>query len=198
MLNFSKNFLFFMSIISHIVNHLNSLIQCRTISVDLTSNILRQKIVEVHSYSLAYEIVQNWSATIISDCQKFFGFLPIIYQIDIRTARFLETFMISDNGICMLFERHAKIGRNKIFSTYIRWRPFSVRLEMCRWWTLLLLVTVSIVINSSYCLEVAFLLNSLFTCELRLFCFRFYLVKIKICICCCCHLANKAVYAPHT
>jgi len=26
--------------------------------------------------------------------------------------------MISDNGICMLFERHAKIGRNKIFSTY--------------------------------------------------------------------------------
>jgi len=25
--------------------------------------------------------------------------------------------MINDNGICMLFERHAKIGRNKIFST---------------------------------------------------------------------------------
>jgi len=55
------------------------------------------------------------SATTINDCQKFFGFLPITYQIDIRTARFLETFMISDNGICMLFERHAKIGRNKIF-----------------------------------------------------------------------------------
>ena len=34
-LNFTKNFLFFMSVISHshIVNHLNSLIQCRTISV---------------------------------------------------------------------------------------------------------------------------------------------------------------------
>jgi len=44
MLNFSKNFLFFMSIISHIVNHLNSLIQCRTISVDLTSNILRKQL----------------------------------------------------------------------------------------------------------------------------------------------------------
>ena len=28
--------------------------------------------------------------------------------------------MISDNGICTLFERHARIGRNKIFSTYIK------------------------------------------------------------------------------
>ena len=55
---------------------------------------------------------------IVSDCQKFFGFLPITYQIDIRTAIFLETFMINDNSICMLFERHAKIGRNKMFSTY--------------------------------------------------------------------------------
>jgi len=63
-----------MSIISHIVNHLNSLIQCRTISVDLTSNILRQKIVEVHSYSLAYEIVQNW---ISHDYQR----LPKILRI---------------------------------------------------------------------------------------------------------------------
>jgi len=24
----------------------------------------------------------------------------------------------SDNSICMLFQRHAKIGKNKIFSTY--------------------------------------------------------------------------------
>ena len=43
MMNSSKNFLYFMSIISHIVNHLNSLIQSRTISVDLTSNILRKQ-----------------------------------------------------------------------------------------------------------------------------------------------------------
>ena len=34
--------------------------------------------------------------------------------------------MISDDGMCMLFERHAEIGRN-IFSTY----GVSVRLEMC-------------------------------------------------------------------
>ena len=64
------------------------------------------------------KLFKTGSATIISDCQKFFGFLPITYQVDIRTTRFLETFMINDNGICTLFERHDKIGRNKIFSTY--------------------------------------------------------------------------------
>jgi len=45
------------------------------------------------------KMFKTGSATVISDCQKFFRFLPITYQIDIRTASFLETFMISDNGI---------------------------------------------------------------------------------------------------
>ena len=53
----------------------------------------------------------------ISDCQKLLVFLLITYQIDIRTAKFLEKIMISDNGICM-FERYAKIGINEILSTY--------------------------------------------------------------------------------
>jgi len=58
------------------------------------------------------------SAAVVGDFQKFFGFFPLTYQIDIRTAKFLEKFMISDNGVCMLFERHTKIGINKSFSTY--------------------------------------------------------------------------------
>jgi len=33
-------------------------------------------------------------------------------------CQILRNIMINDNSICMLFERHAKIGRNKIFSTY--------------------------------------------------------------------------------
>ena len=72
-----------------------------------------------------YATKGHWSSQLLArwwNCSKldqprlsaiakiFFGFLPITYQIDIRTARFLETFVISDNGICMLFERHAKIG----------------------------------------------------------------------------------------
>jgi len=67
---------------------------------------------------LLMKLFKTGSAAVVSDCQKFFGFLPISYQIDIRTAKFVEKFMISDNGICMLFERYAKIGINKIFSTY--------------------------------------------------------------------------------
>ena len=77
------------------------------------------------------KLFKTGSAMIVNDCQKFFGFLPITYQIDIRTARFSETFMTSDDGICMLFERHAKIGRNKIFSTYGNVHSVSFRLEMC-------------------------------------------------------------------
>ena len=99
----------------------------------------------------------------------FFGFLPISYQIDIRrpTAGFLETFMINDNGICMLFERHAaKIGRNKIFSTCGDVHSVSDLRCAIDELFFFLLVTVSIVINPSYCLEVDYLLNSLFTCQL--------------------------------
>ena len=42
----------------------------------------------------------------------------VAYRIDIRTAKFLEKFMISNNGICMMFELYAITGTNKIFSTY--------------------------------------------------------------------------------
>jgi len=94
--------------------------------------------------------------------------------------------MINDNGICMLFERHAKIGRNKIFSTY--GDVHSVSDLKCAIDELFLLVTVSIVINSSYCLEVTYLLNSLYSSPVSCGCFAFTF------ICCCCHLANKDVY----
>ena len=83
------------------------------------------------------KLFKTGSAAIVSDCQKFFGFLPVSYQIDIRTAKFLEKiakFMTSDNGICMLFERHAKIGINKILSTYgksIQCQTWDVSLMNC-------------------------------------------------------------------
>jgi len=49
--------------------------------------------------------------------------------------------MISNNGICMLFERHAKTGINKIFSIYGNAR--SVSDLRCAIDELFLLVTVS-------------------------------------------------------
>jgi len=36
-------------------------------------------------------------AILLSECQKFFRFLPVTYQIDIRTANFREKFISSDN-----------------------------------------------------------------------------------------------------
>jgi len=43
--------------------------------------------------------------------------LPIGYIIDIRTARFLEDFIINENYVCRLFVRNAS-SLDKIFSMY--------------------------------------------------------------------------------
>jgi len=45
------------------------------------------------------KLYQTSSATVIQDCQKFFRLLPISYLIDIRTANFLENFIINDNHV---------------------------------------------------------------------------------------------------
>ena len=52
------------------------------------------------------KLLQTGSAT-ISDCMNCFHFLPVSYQIDIRTAKFLENFMCSENYICTIFENKA-------------------------------------------------------------------------------------------
>jgi len=38
-----------------------------------------------------------------TECQKLFSFLPLRYQVDIRTASFMLRFMATDNYICNLF-----------------------------------------------------------------------------------------------
>jgi len=53
------------------------------------------------------KLFQTGSATVVSDCMNFFHFLPVSHQIDIRTAKFLENFMCSENYICTLFESKA-------------------------------------------------------------------------------------------
>jgi len=42
--------------------------------------------------------------------EKLFRFLPVTYQIDIRTAKFLQKFLTNDDSICRLF---SQTGRNK-------------------------------------------------------------------------------------
>jgi len=58
------------------------------------------------------------SVTVVTDCQKFSHFLPVTYQIDIRTAKFLQKFQSSDNQICNSFLKEAEIGVKYIFSQY--------------------------------------------------------------------------------
>jgi len=67
------------------------------------------------------KLFQTSSATIIQDCQKFFHFLPLSYMIYIRTAKFLENFIINDNYDCRLFAHIAKCSLDKNFLSYI-WR----------------------------------------------------------------------------
>ena len=55
---------------------------------------------------------------VVTDCQKFSQFLPVTYQIDIRTVKFLQKFQSNDNHICNLFSKKAEIGVNNIFSQY--------------------------------------------------------------------------------
>jgi len=40
---------------------------------------------------------------VVTDCQKRFTFLPVSYQIDIRTTKFLEKFTSSENLIGYIF-----------------------------------------------------------------------------------------------
>jgi len=49
------------------------------------------------------KLFRTVSANVVRDCQKQFKFLPVSYQIDIRTTKFLEKFTSSENLICSLF-----------------------------------------------------------------------------------------------
>ena len=50
--------------------------------------------------------------------QKLFHFLPVTYQINIRTSKFLQKFIANDNSICKIFTRQAETNLNKILSYY--------------------------------------------------------------------------------
>ena len=59
------------------------------------------------------KLFQTISATVVSDCTNFFA---LFAQIDIRTAKFTENFVCSENYICTLFENKADSYLKKIFS----------------------------------------------------------------------------------
>jgi len=68
-----------------------------------------------HKHSLDFavtrmfmKILRTGSKQTVEECQKYFGFLPVSYRIDIRTARFLDRFCTSDNSLCNVFHDQAR------------------------------------------------------------------------------------------
>jgi len=67
---------------------------------------------------LFMKLFRTGSPVIVTECQKQFNFLPLRYQIDIRTAVFLSKFIQSTNSLCLLFAENAQNKLNIIFATF--------------------------------------------------------------------------------
>lgn len=65
------------------------------------------------------------SRDVISQCQLYFNFLPLRYQIDLRTAKFLHSFSTSDNDVCLLFKNCAASQLDNLFANYGNIRTIS-------------------------------------------------------------------------
>ena len=64
------------------------------------------------------KIFKTGSSAVVVECQKQFNFLPLKFQVDIRTANLMTQFMSTDNFVCTLFVSQASRNLNNIFSTY--------------------------------------------------------------------------------
>ena len=67
---------------------------------------------------LFMKMFKTGSADVVAQCQVQFGFLPLSYQIDVRTAKFLFRFTHSSNFICSLLSNNAHNQLNNLFNDY--------------------------------------------------------------------------------
>ena len=58
------------------------------------------------------------SPAIVNECQRNFNFLPISQQLTIRTAKFLQRFIASENAVCTLFSSVAASQLKDLFSVH--------------------------------------------------------------------------------
>jgi hypothetical protein len=63
-------------------------------------------------------IFRTNSSLTVKQCQVNFGILPIACQLKIRTARFLQKFIASQNPLCCIFAQNATSQLNEICSNY--------------------------------------------------------------------------------
>jgi len=59
-------------------------------------------------------IFRTGSPAIVRECQFNFNLVPIQSQINIRTARFLHKFIVSENSLCSLFATNAAYQLSQI------------------------------------------------------------------------------------
>jgi len=53
------------------------------------------------------KIFRTASPAVVIECQRNFSFLPVVLQIQIRTARFLQVFAATENSLFLLFYDNA-------------------------------------------------------------------------------------------
>ena len=64
------------------------------------------------------KLFHTGSAAIIAECQRHFKFLPMYLQVTIRTAKFLNVFVASQNQLCLLFENVASRQLKTILNSF--------------------------------------------------------------------------------
>jgi len=64
---------------------------------------------------LFMKLFRSTSPAVVKCCQLAFNFLSVNYQLDIRTANFLQKFIASDNSLWCLFALTARHQLNELF-----------------------------------------------------------------------------------
>lgn len=90
---------------------LNSVEACPLLSRDVHS-------IEFTVTRTCMKIFRTGSALNITECLRYCGVLPISYQLDIRTARFLNKFNASENSVCQCFQNSSNIQLSMLYRKY--------------------------------------------------------------------------------
>ena len=64
------------------------------------------------------KLLHTGSAAVVEECLKYFKILPVTCQIDIKTAKFLQRFLASENTICQLFQQQARRQLTSVLKSY--------------------------------------------------------------------------------
>ena len=89
----------------------NTIICDRGVSITL----VQQKFFEFTVTRLFMKVFRTTSPAVVKCRQLAFNFLPVLSQLDIRTANFLHKFIASENSSCCLFALTARRKLKELF-----------------------------------------------------------------------------------